>query len=151
MLCFGNERFRIQRTECVQRAQVLLAVNHPPMSQLLYGGLCSDGCEYVVKCFPLGAVHLNLTASDHGHLQSLRYVVTMLETSPFIVAQQPADTDPHPAFAPLRQLLKVHALIVGVVRQENEQATFEVKDHIAQIHDVFPFPGTTAGATDQPR
>ena len=70
----------------------------------------------------------------------LRYVVTMLETSPFIVAQQPADTDPHPAFAPLRQLLKVHALIVGVVRQENEQATFEVKDHIAQIHDVFPFP-----------
>ncbi len=65
---------------------MLLAVNQPPVSQLLDRSLRPDGCEYVVKRLSLGAVHLNFTAGDHGYLEGLRNVVPMFEASPFIVA-----------------------------------------------------------------
>jgi len=75
----------------------------------------------------------------------------VFEAAPFIIPQQPADTDPDPPFAPPCQLLEMNGLLVGVIRQKDEQAAFEVKDHVAQMHTIFPFSAAAARATDEPR
>ena len=44
----------------------------------------------------------------------------------------------------------MNGLVVGVIRQQNEQTAFEVKDHVAQMHTVFTFAAAAARATDEP-
>ena len=78
-------------------------------------------------------------------------MIAVFEAAPFIIPQQPADTDPDPPFAPPCQLLEMNGLLVGVIRQQDEQAAFEVKDHVAQMHAILPFSAAAARATDEPR
>ena len=96
-------------------------------------------------------MHLHFATGHHRYLKVLCYVIAVFEAAPFIVPQQPADTDPDPPFAPPYQLLEMNGLIVGVIWQQNEQAAFEVKDYVAQMHTIFPFSATAARATDEPR
>ena len=95
-------------------------------------------------------MHLHLATGDHRHLKVLCHVIAVFEASPLVVPQQPADADPDPPFAPPCQLLEMNGLVVGVIRQQDEQAAFEVKDHVAQMHTVFAFAAAAARATDEP-
>ena len=76
-------------------------------------------------------------------------MIAVFEAAPLIVPQQPTDADPDPPFASPCQLLEMNGLVVGVIRQQDEQAAFEVKDHVAQMHTVFTFAAAAARATDE--
>ena len=96
-------------------------------------------------------MHLYFATGHYRYLKVFCHVIAVFEAAPFIVPEQPADTDPKPPFAPPCQLLEMNGLIFGVIRQQDEQAAFEVKDHVAQMHTIFPFSAAAARATDEPR
>ncbi len=142
----------IELLQPVQRPQVPLAVAGASAAQLVDAGVVAQGGEYIVQGFAGGSMHLDVAAGHHRQVDVTGQAMQGGVAGDLVVAQQVADAQPYPAFAQALQLQPPGAgRRIIALRQPDQQAAFQVEDHIPQGCPVLALGAASPGHADQAR
>ena len=142
----------VEPLQFVQGTQVLLAIAQPPPAQLGDAGIVMQRSEHVMQRLAGGHVHTHIAAGHHGNGKLMSQRLQREVALHLIVAQQVTHAQPKALLAqPLElQAIGVTVLVIAL-RQPDQQAALQVKDHIAQCNTILALGAAPPRHADKAR